>query len=406
MNATEQKTIPPRKSGFAESVKGNWLRARLTRHEISGSLGDMGLFLPLLIGMVTTCGLNFGVALFFAGAFNVLTGLVFSIPMAVQPMKAIAAVAITEHLSTPQILAAGVITGAVILVLGVTNLLSVVMRFVPKSVVRGLQLSVGLTLMQQAVQMSVQNHPWLGADSILAAIIALLFLFVAFARSWAGALWVFIAGLVLAIATHPGAVSQLSFGFGSFTMPTIAAQDWWIAAKRAAIPQIPLTCLNSVIAVCALSRDLFPEKPASEKSVAVSVGLMNLIGCPFGAMPMCHGAGGLAGQFRFGARTNGSILFLGAMKMLVAICFGGSLLALLKVYPQSLLGVLLFFAGLELALVCRDISEREPAIIMLLTAIVGLALKSVAIGFAAGLAVHYFLFAIKSWSHKSVEPPN
>jgi MFS superfamily sulfate permease-like transporter len=181
-------------------------------------------------------------------------------------------------------------------------------------------------------------------------------------------------------------------------MPTITASDWWIAARKAAIPQIPLTCLNSVIAVCALSRDLFPEKPASEKSVAVSVGLMNLIGCPFGAMPMCHGAGGLAGQFRFGARTNGSILFLGAMKMLVAICFGGSLLALLKVYPQSLLGVLLFFAGLELALVCRDISEREPAIVMLLTAIVGLALKSVAIGFAAGLAVHYFLLLTKRWN--------
>jgi MFS superfamily sulfate permease-like transporter len=272
------------------------------------------------------------------------------------------------------------------------------MRFVPKSVVRGLQLSVGLTLMQQAVQMSVQNHPWLGVDSILAAIIALLFLFVAFARSWAGALWVFIAGLALAIANHPEAVSQLSFGFGGFNMPTITASDWWIAARKAAIPQIPLTCLNSVIAVCALSRDLFPEKPASEKSVAVSVGLMNLIGCPFGAMPMCHGAGGLAGQFRFGARTNGSILFLGAMKMLVAICFGGSLLALLKVYPQSLLGVLLFFAGLELALVCRDISEREPAIVMLLTAIVGLALKSVAIGFAAGLAVHYFLLLTKRWN--------
>jgi predicted benzoate:H+ symporter BenE len=384
-----------------ESLKTNWRNARLTRHEISGSLGDMGLFLPLLVGMSTTCGLNFAVALFFAGVFNILTGLIFSIPMAVQPMKAIAAVAITEHLSTPQILAAGMITGAAILTLGLTNLLGAVMRLVPKSVVRGLQLSVGLGLMQQAVQMSVQNHPWLGVDSILVAVIALLFLFVAFARSWAGALWVFIAGLAMAMAIHPDAVSQLTFGFGHFAMPAFAAGDWWLAARKAAIPQIPLTCLNSVIAVCALSRDLFPQKPASEKSVAISVGLMNLIGCPFGAMPMCHGAGGLAGQYRFGARTNGSILFLGALKVVVAVCFGGSLLALLRVYPQSLLGVLLFFAGLELALVCRDISERDPAVVMLLTAIVGLALKSVAIGFAAGLAVHYFLRLIQSRKQES-----
>lgn len=376
---------------FFESLRKNIRDARLGRHEIAGSLGDLGLFIPLLIGMATTCGLNFAVALFFAGLFNVITGLLFQIPMAVQPMKAIAAVAITEHLTTPQILAAGIITGGIILLLGVTNLLGMIMRIVPKSVVRGIQLSVGLSLMQQAVQMSVQHQPWLGADSIVAALLALLFLFVAFTRSWPGALWVFAAGLALAIGTHPQAVSQITFSFDGFTLPHITSEDWWIAAKRAAIPQIPLTCLNSVIAVCALSRDLFTQKPASERSVAISVGLMNLIGCPFGAMPMCHGAGGLAGQFRFGARTNGSILFLGATKMLVAVCFGGSLLALLKVYPQSLLGVLLFFAGLELALVCRDISERDPAVVMLLTAIVGLALKSVVIGFAAGLVVHYFL---------------
>src|ERR1017187_4309575 len=103
-----------------ESLKRNWRGARLTRHEISGSLGDLGLFIPLLVGMATTCGLNFAVALFFAGLFNVITGFIFEIPMAVQPMKAIAAVAITEKLDAPQILAAGIITGAVIFFLGVT----------------------------------------------------------------------------------------------------------------------------------------------------------------------------------------------------------------------------------------------------------------------------------------------
>lgn len=383
-------------TNLRESLKRNWRGARLGRQEISGSLGDLGLFIPLLVGMATTCGLNFAVALFFAGLFNVVTGLLFQIPMAVQPMKAIAAVAVTEKLTTPQILAAGVVTGAVIFFLGVTNLLGVVMRVVPKSVVRGIQLTLGLTLMLQAVQMAAQNEPWLGADSILVALAGLLFSFVAFQRSWPGALWIFLAGLAVTLATHPNAVSQLSLGFGGFALPKFSAPDFWFAARKAALPQIPVTCLNSVIAVCALSRDLFPDKPASERSVAVSVGLMNLLSCPFGAMPMCHGAGGLAGQYRFGARTNGSILFLGAMKMAVALCFGGSLLALLKAYPQSLLGVLLFFAGLELALVCRDVfSEREPAVIMLLTAVVGVALKSAALGFGCGLALHYFLMLIK-----------
>jgi MFS superfamily sulfate permease-like transporter len=389
--ATTPAAAQPAKGTLLATLKDNWRSARLDRHEIAGSLGDMGLFVPLLVGMSTTCDLNFAVALLFAGLFNVLTGLLFAIPMAVQPMKAIAAIAITSKMTATQILAAGIVTGAVIFLLGVTRLLPWVMRAVPKSVVRGLQLSLGLTLMLQAVQMATQGHPWLGADSVAVALAGFLFLFIASTRAWPGALWLFAAGLALAAATHHDALAQLSPGFGTFAMPQFAAGDWWKAARDAALPQIPLTCLNSVIAVCALSRDLFPNRPADEKRVAISVGLMNLIGCPFGAMPMCHGAGGLAGQHRFGARTNGSILFLGAAKMALALCFGGSLLALLKVYPQTVLGALLFFSGMELALVSRDVSGRDEAFVMLLTAAIGVGLKSTAIGFAGGLVLYYLL---------------
>src|SRR5207245_2328522 len=86
-----------------------------------------------------------------------------------------------------------------------------------------------------------------------------------------------------------------------------AWSDFVTAFPKAALPQIPLTTLNSVIAVCALSADLFPARRAEPRRVAISVGAMNLVAAWFGGMPMCHGAGGLAGQYRFGARTNGAI---------------------------------------------------------------------------------------------------
>src|SRR5690606_17302045 len=120
--------------------------ARLDRHEIAGSLGDLGTFLPLLVGMASLNGLNFATALFFAGLFNVLTGLFFPIPLAVQPMKAIAAVALTQGLSTGQIVAAGASVSAVILVLGLSGLIEWLNRVIPASVVRGLQLALGLSL--------------------------------------------------------------------------------------------------------------------------------------------------------------------------------------------------------------------------------------------------------------------
>ncbi len=366
--------------------------ARLNRNEIAGSLGDIGTFLPLLVGMAAQNGLDFAAALFFAGLFNIITGLTFSIPMAVQPMKAIAAVALTEGLTVPQILAAGASVSLVILVLGVTGLIDWLNRVVPRSVVRGLQLSLGLSLLMKGMQMVAGTHEWLAPDSYLTGLLsALLVLLLFFSRRVPAALLLFGLGLVIAVWTHPGVVAGLGIGISlpSWTPP--AWSDFASAFPKAALPQIPLTTLNSVIAVCALSADLFPDRKAEPRKVAISVGLMNLVACWFGGMPMCHGAGGLAGQYRFGARTNGSILFLGAVKLLLAVFLGASLMTLCGAFPASVLGVMLAFSGMELALVCRDQTRRTDAFAMLLTAAACMGLNNIALGFLLGLAMAWCL---------------
>jgi len=150
---------------------------------------------------------------------------------------------------------------------------------------------------------------------------------------------------------------------------------------------VPLTLLNSVVAVCALARDLHPDRAPSEKRVAISVGTMNLLTGWFGGMPMCHGAGGLAGQEAFGARTQGSILMLGAAKLLVAVLFGSSLMALAMAFPQALLGVMLVFSGISLAEASRKATDFG---VMFLTAACCMALgylPGVVLGTAASLVL-------------------
>lgn len=365
-----------------------WRDARLDRNEIAGSLGDLGTFLPLLVGMTSQNGLNFASALFFAGLFNVVTGLVYSIPMAVQPMKAIAAVALTEGLTTPQILAAGATVSFFVLILAVTGGIDWLNRWIPKSVVRGLQLALGLNLLMKGLQMVAGTKVWFAADGMMTGLISGVLVLVLFhSRRIPVALLLFMLGLSIAFATHP----ELLPGIGiDVTLPqwtVIAWSDFQTAFTKAALPQIPLTTLNSVVAVCALSADLFPGRSATPRSVAISVGLMNLISCWFGAMPMCHGAGGLAGQYRFGARTNGSILFLGTAKMFLAIFFGSSLMLLCAAFPLSVLGILLMFSGCELAIVTRDQVHRPEAFIMLLTAGACMGLNNIAVGFLIGLSV-------------------
>jgi MFS superfamily sulfate permease-like transporter len=360
--------------------------ARLDRHEIGGSLGDLGTFLPLLVGMSARNGLDFGAALFFAGLFNIVTGLTFAIPMAVQPMKAIAAVALTEGLTVPQILAAGVTVSVVILALGLTGLIDWLNRVIPKSVVRGLQLALGLSLLMKGLQMVAATGTLAGPDSYLTGAVAtVVVLALFFSRSIPAALVLFIAGVGLAVWKNPAVVRDLGVGLSLPHWTPPAWADFVSSFPRAAVPQIPLTTLNSVVAVCALSVDLFPDRPASPRRVAVSVGLMNLVAAWFGGMPMCHGAGGLAGQHRFGARTNGSILFLGVVKLALAVLFGASLMTLCRAFPASVLGVMLAFSGMELALVTRDQTARTDAFVMLLTAGACLGLNHVALGFVIGL---------------------
>jgi MFS superfamily sulfate permease-like transporter len=142
-----------------------------------------------------------------------------------------------------------------------------------------------------------------------------------------------------------------------------------------------------VVAPMALSTDLYPGRSATPRRVAVSVGMMNLIFAPFGGMPMCHKAGGLAGQYRFGARTNGSILFLGAVKIGISIAFGASPTALCRVFPASILGIMLACSGMEMAPVTRDRAGRSDAFAMLLTAGACLGLENIALGFGPGLAM-------------------
>jgi len=199
--------------GLLRHIRDTLRRATLNRHEVAGSLGDMGTFLPLLVGMAAQNGLDFAAALFFAGLFNVITGFTFAIPMAVQPMKAIAAVALTEGLTVHQILAAGATVSLIILVLGLTGLIDWLNRVVPKSVVRGLQLALGLSLLMKGLQMVAGTGRLFGPDSyITGAVAALTVLALFFSRRFPASLLLFVAGIALAVIAKPEVLRSLGLG--------------------------------------------------------------------------------------------------------------------------------------------------------------------------------------------------
>jgi predicted benzoate:H+ symporter BenE len=379
-------------NNFFSSIFSNIKSAKFNRHEISGAFGDMGTYLPLTAAFIAINGLDAGSVLLFSGLFNLLTGIIYGIPMCVQPMKAIASIALAEKLTKEEILAAGIITSAVIFILGVTGLVTRLSRRIPFSVVRGLQLGIGINLLIKGINLITGTGKFIGYDSIsLGVIAAFLVMLLFFSRKIPGALVIFIGGVILTYIARPELLNTIYFEITFPEFSSIPLTAFESALWKAAVPQIPLTLLNSVIAVTALSGDLFPDKKASERSVSITVGLMNSIGCWFGAMPTCHGSGGLAGQYRFGARTAGSMIFLGFLKMSLGTLMAGSITILMLNYPKSILGVLLFFSGMELALLCRDQQTKTQMFIVILTAVTIITLKTF-IGFIIGLISAYLIY--------------
>lgn len=374
--------------------------------ELSGAFGDLGMFVPLSVLLAINCRMDLGVIFMLAGLMNVLTGLLFNQPVVVQPMKAIAAVAVAEGLTTGEIAAAGMIMGVVMLAAGLSGAAGWLGRHIPKAIVRGIQLGVGVKLALKAVESLfgitldaggfdlAGGLPVLGFDSILVAVIVTAILLVPGAKRLGGLAIVFVAGFGLLYLAEPAAYSTITFNWPAFAVVVPSGGEWLQGLLRGAIPQAPLTLLNSVIAVCALSCDYFPRQAISPKRMSMNVGLMNVLCVPFGGMPMCHGAGGLAAQYRFGARSGGSLVMLGAILVAAGLLFGSALLTVLDRYPTSILAVMLLFAGLGLATAARDELKGSGLVVVLATALPILVFNA-AVGFAVGGFAALIVFLIK-----------
>jgi len=136
-----------------------------------------------------------------------------------------------------------------------------------------------------------------------------------------------------------------------------------------------------------------PSRPWSFRLAwaAISVGLMNLLTCPFGGMPVCHGSGGLAGQHRFGARSGLSMVMLGVAKLIVGLLFGAAAFAWMQAFPSAILGVFLVVAGLQLAGAGCFWESRRGVLTGLLMASLHFATGFLLLGFMCGWLTYLFL---------------
>jgi MFS superfamily sulfate permease-like transporter len=353
---------------------------RFDRHELAGAFADVGVLVPIAVALIVKNGLSPTAVLLPAALLYLVVAAVYRLPVPVQPLKALGAIAIAQGLGADSIAAAALLIGAIFLTLGQLGLLDLASRVFPRAIIRGVQLTVGLLFLKIAWKL-VHDTPKSFVDH-------------AHSAAWTVALALLVVVLALTLRRQPialalvavGAVvmatrsAHVDLGPSSLSFPSLDAHTFWVAFTVLALPQIPLSFANSCLAPADAARVYFGEERARRVRpgrLATTLGLANLFSGAISGMPVCHGAGGLTAHVKFGARTAGAPVVIGATLLLLALVVGSGLAALLGAFPVAILGGLLATAGILHIMLLRDLASARDW---------GLALLVGALGFYWNLA--------------------
>jgi predicted benzoate:H+ symporter BenE len=343
--------------------------------ELAGSMGDFGTLFPLAVGLIAINRMDPTALFVMMGLTNIALGLIYRLPMPVEPKKVISVAAIGQVWPAQMVVASGLGMGIIWLVLAATGLMRRLVSITPVSLIRGIQLALGIILGAESIRL-MSPEPWWG---IVAVIIILLLR----KSRYAPAAIVIMALGVGLMALRGDLLPNLQFGIGLPRFAIPALSDVWDALVLAGFAQIPLTLTNATMATCVVIKDLFPEKPVTETKLLVNQGFINIASSLFGGMPMCHGSQGLVGQYYYGARTGGTNILEGLIEIGLGVFLGASLLAILSAFPMALIGGMMFMVGIQLAVPMRPL-RRWALGLALLTAALSV-LVNMAIGFLIGL---------------------
>jgi len=295
----------------------------------------------------------------------------------------LAIMAIAQAWTPEKVYTSGIVMGIIWLLMGLTGVMSHIARWTPKTVVTGIQISLGILL-------AVKGIGFISGWWLLGLISLVVILVLRNNRYFPAAIVLVILGIVIM------AVKENLFGVGyqGITLPSlvnIQPEFIWPVLRDGGLAQISLTATNAVIATSALISQYWPDRRVSERQLSINMGLMNLTLPFFGGMPLCHGAGGLAGQYYFGARTAGANIIEGLIEISLGLFLGASIAALFAAFPMAIVGAMMLMVGFELMKFAKELKLDKGLASVILT-VAGSIIWNMAVGFLLGLAVHYILF--------------
>src|SRR5271156_5130787 len=372
---------------------------RFDRAELAGALGDLGVLVPIAVALIVKNGLTPTAVLLPAGLLYVVAGLVYRLPVPVQPLKAFGAIAIAHGFGANDIAAGALLMGAIFVALGASGLLDWVAKVFPQPIIRGIQLSVGLLFCQLAWKLvsatpkAFTDHRhsvwWLGvatAGVIAAALllrgrkITLVFLA--------------IAAVAMVLSFH----GSLRYGPSALHTPHLSWPVFSAAAVAVGVPPVSLSFANSWLGTADTARAYFGDVAAERVRpgrLAMTLGVANLFAGAISGMPVCHGAGGMTAHRSFGARSCGAPIMLGSVLIALSLAFGATLTAALAGFPVPILAGLLTVAGLLHIALLKDLRGPGHWALALAVGVIGF-LSNLAVALVGALLIWWAVRGFQS----------
>jgi SulP family sulfate permease len=385
-------TAPPQ----LESGRGSF---RFDRAELAGAVADLGVLVPIAVALIVKNGLTPTAVLLPAGLLYVVAGLVYRLPVPVQPLKAFGAIAIAHGFGADDIAAGALLMGMIFVALGASGLLDQLAKVFPRPIIRGIQLSVGLLFCQLAWKLvsatpkAFTDHRhsiwWLGGTTVVVITTALLL-----RRRKITLFFVVLAAVAMVLTFH----GSVTFGPSAVHPPHLSWTAFTAAAVALVLPQVPLSFANSCLATADAARTYFGDAARRVRPgrLAITIGLANLFAGGISGMPVCHGAGGMTAHRSFGARSGGAPIMLGSVLIALALGMGATLTAALSGFPVPILAGLLTVAGLLHIALLKDLRHPANWAVALAVGIIGF-LSNLAIALVGGLVIWWSVRAIQAW---------
>ena len=372
----------------------NKLKNSFALPEWSASIADLGTLLPLAFALVAYNGFSISRLFLLFGIMYIANGMIYKVPVSVQPLKAMSVIAISLELPADMLAGTAFFYGLLLLLLSLTGIVKGLQKIFTPALVKGIQLGIGLILTEKAMQLVMDKGLFLYTQpddlatnlSLLIALILIISFFQLKKKVPMALILVFLSIVVFKIAgfaEYRGPQSPLL----EFSIPSVdLLADAFILLM---IPQLPLTLGNAMFAAADTCHSFWGHqaKQVTPTRLGLSIGFGNLLIGLLGGFPMCHGAGGIAAHQQFGGKTGGTVIIMGLLLILFALA--SPLSALIFLIPVPLLAAMLLFDSWRMITVIKKLALRFEIIVVLTVGSISFATRNLTIALLAGLVLEH-----------------